>query len=250
MKFSILGFGNLGQAIAMALINSNSVKAGDLSVFDNSPDALALAGSQRFSAQAFTDINRAISGTDVIFLTLKGWVFAEIAANIDKNLLNGKIIVSCMAGETFEKIRSHIGDADIVRAMPSLAISFLEGVIGYTKTAPELAEIFQRFGYAQETEPENIEKFMAFSACGLGFAAYLIDAFAVAGETMGFSVETAAKIAGLTFKNAVDRGGFKETVKAVATPGGATEQGINHMNQSGVQSIVAKAMQQAYGRYV
>ena len=196
------------------------------------------------------DINSAIKNSDVIFLTIKGWVFAEISAEIDRTLLQGKTIVSCMAGETQDSITAKIGDVTLVRAMPSLAIAFLEGVIGYTKAPDALREIFQRFGYAKETEHENIEKFMAFSACGLGYAAYLIDAFAVAGEKMGFSIETAAEIAALTFKNAVDRGGFKNTVRAVATPGGATEQGINYMNSADVHGIVAQAMQKAYERYM
>jgi pyrroline-5-carboxylate reductase len=89
---------------------------------------------------------------------------------------------------------------------------------------------------------------MAFSACGLGYAAYLIDAFAVAGEMLGFSIEQAAHIAKLTFNNAVDRGSFKETVKDVSTPGGATEQGVIYMDACNVHGIVAEAVRKAYER--
>jgi len=249
MKFSIIGFGNLGQAITLALLNSKSAPSGGISIFDNSPEANSIAGSEPFNVNTFSDINAAIANSDVVFLTLKGYVFEELAPQIDKKLLEGKTIVSCMAGETFESISAQIGQTNLVRAMPSLAIASLEGVIGYTKAPVTLAEIFGKFGYAKETESENIEKFMAFSACGLGYAAYLIDAFAVAGEQMGFSIEEAAEIAGLTFKNAVDRGGFKATVEAVATPGGATEQGVNYMNECGVHDIVAQAVQKAYTRY-
>jgi len=250
MKFSIIGFGNLGKALAHALINSKSAKPEEIYIFDKSPEALALAKDNPFNLNALTNINLVITKSDFIFLALKGYVFEEISDQIDKTLLKGKTVVSFMAGETFENIYKHIGDdLTLVRAMPSLAIAFLEGVIGYTKAPPELSEVFHRFGYALETEPENVEKFMAFSACGLGYAAYLIDAFAVAGENMGFSVETAAEIAGLTFKNAVERGGFKGTVKAVATPGGATEQGVNYMDDCHVHEIVAQAIQKAYERY-
>jgi len=248
MKFAIIGFGNLGRALTTGLIKSGSAGANDIHICDKSPEARAIAENEPFHAKASEDINTVIKGADVVFLTVKGYVFDDLSAEIDRSLLAGKTVVSCMAGEPFEKIYSLLGDVDLVRIMPSLAIAFLEGVIGYTKSPPALKEIFHKLGYAIETEPENIEKFMAFSACGLGYAAYLIDAFAVAGEMMGFSVETAAEIAGLTFKNAVDRGGFKETVKAVATPGGATEQGVNHMDNSGVHDIVATAVRKAYER--
>ena len=89
---------------------------------------------------------------------------------------------------------------------------------------------------------------MAFSSCGLGFAAYLIDAFAEAGAKLGFSADVCEQIAAQTFRNAIDRGDWSNTVKAVATKGGATEQGILHMDASDVYGIVAGAVQKAYDR--
>ena len=216
MKFGIIGFGNLGQALVLALINSGSTGAGDITVCDQSAQARALAKSEPYNALVSEDANHVIAGADVVFIVVKGYAFEKIAADIDRHGFEGKTVVSFMAGETFEKIYSLIGEVQLVRAMPSLAISFCGGIIAYTKAPPALAEIFNKFGYAFETAPGNIENVMAFSACGLGYAAYLIDAFAVAGEKMGFSVEQAAHIAKLTFNNAVIRGGFKDTVKAVA----------------------------------
>ena len=248
MKFGIIGFGNLGQALFSAFIKSGSAKSGDFYICEESSELRGLAEGPPYFAHTSDDVDFVVRSSDVIFLTIKGYVFEKIASCIDRSSLLGKTVVSCMAGETFEKIYSLIGDVDLVRAMPSLAIADCEGVIAYTKSPPALADIFNKFGAAYETAPENIEKFMAFSACGLGYAAYLIDAFAVAGEEMGFSIEDAADIASLTFKNAVDRGGFKATVKAVATPGGATEQGLNYMEGCDVHGIVVNAMRKAYER--
>ena len=248
MKYAIIGFGNLGRAFASGLLNSGSAYPDDILVCEKAPDARALAEKEHFTAFPPEEINAAIDKSDVICLTVKGYVFEELSASIDKSRLSGKTVVSFMAGETFEKIYSLIGKVDLVRAMPSLAISFCDGIIAYTKAPPAIAEAFHRLGYAFETDPDNIENVMAFSACGLGYAAYLIDAFAVAGEEMGFSIEQSAHIAKLTFKNAVDRGGFKDTVKAVATPGGATEQGIGYMDQCDVHGIVVSAVRKAYER--
>ena len=246
MKYGVIGFGNLGRSLASGLIESGSAVGSDIFVCEKSPEARAIAESAPYHAHVSEDINFVINNVDVVFLTIKSYVFEKMSAVIDRNGLDGKTVVSCMAGVTFEKIFSHIGKVDLVRAMPSLAISFCDGIIGYTKAPPALAEVFHKFGYAFETTPGNIENVMAFSACGLGYAAYLIDAFAVAGEMMGFSIEQAAHIAKLTFKNAVDRGSFKETVKAVATPGGATEQGVLHMDERDVHGIVASAVRKAY----
>ena len=248
MKFGIIGFGNLGRALASGLLKSGCAVAGDIFICDKSPEARAVAESGLFGASANEDVNAVITASDVIFLTVKSYVFEELSVIIDKRGLTGKTIVSFMAGVTFEQIYSRLGNVSLVRAMPSLAIAACDGVIGYTKAPSDISDIFNKLGFAFETEPDNIEKVMAFSSCGLGFAAYLIDAFAAAGGDMGFSPETSANIAAITFKNAVDRGSFRETVSAVATSGGATEQGILHMDGCGVYDIVANAVRKAYER--
>ena len=250
MKIGIIGFGNLGRALASGLIKSGSAGAGDLYVCEKNPEARAIAESETYQAHAAEDVNFAVSNSDVVFLTVKSYVFEELAGVIDRRGLEGKTVVSFMAGVGFEKIYSLIGEVSLVRAMPSLAIASCDGVVGFTKAPRAVADILDKLGYAFETEPANIEKVMAFSSCGLGFAAYLIDAFASAGHAMGFSPETSGRIAALTFRNAVDRGGFRETVGAVATPGGATEQGVKHMEEAGVYDIVAGAVRKAYERMV
>ena len=244
MKIGIIGFGNLGRALASGLIKSG-YDAGNIFVCDNSEQALTLAAGD-FRMHASDDVNTTIGASEVIFLTVKSYVFEKLAEKIDRQRLGEKTIVSFMAGVPLERLRALIGDVELIRAMPSLAIAVCDGVIGYTKAPPRIAGLFGKLGYAFETDPADIERVMAFSSCGLGFAAYLIDAFASAGETMGFSKETSVKIAALTFKNAVQRGSFKETVTAVATPGGATEQGITHMDESCVYDIISAAVAKAY----
>jgi len=248
MKFGIIGFGNLGKAFSSALLCTGMVRAGDIFVCDNSPQALAAAELKSYQTYPVSDINHFIDIVDVVCIVVKGYVFEELSVSIDRKVLGDKLVISMMAGETFEKIYSQIGNVNLARAMPSLAIATNEGVIAYTKVPDDIAGIFGKFGFAFETEPDVIEKVMAFAACGLGYAAYLIDAFTAAGEAMGFSLDTASHIAALSFKNAGDIGNFRETVKAVATPGGATEQGINYMDSCEVYDIVAGAIQKAYER--
>jgi len=248
MTIGIIGFGNLGRALASGLIASGSARGSEIFICEKSPEACAIAENDPYNANVSGDVNYVAGNSDIIFLALKSNVFEEIAAIIDRHGLNGKTVVSFMAGVSFEKIYSLIGDVALVRAMPSLAISVCDGIIGYTKAPPEAEIIFHKLGYAFETDQEGIGKVTAFSGCGLGFAAYLIDAYAAAGQTMGFSPETSAHIAALTFRNAVSRGDFKSTVKSVATPGGATEQGVLHMDACGVCDIVAGAVRKAYDK--
>jgi pyrroline-5-carboxylate reductase len=275
MNIGIIGFGNLGRALATGLVKSDVVHMGDLRVCEKDPDARAIAEDSPYFAGTSEDVGFAIKDSDVVFLTVKAYVFEELAAGIEKGALDGKTVVSFMAGVTLERLYTlldvepppeppesdendepgmRVEDGQqvatrVVRAMPSLAIASCEGVIGYTAAPADVEEIFGNLGYAFVTAPGDIDKVMAFSSCGLGFAAYLIDAFAEAGRSMGFSEENCTAIASRTFKNAINMRNYRETVKAVATPGGATEQGILHMDGSGVYDIVAEAVRKAYERF-
>lgn len=248
MKISVIGYGNLGRSLVSGLLRSGSVPR-DLCVCDSSLAALSEAES--LGVQTTGNPAAAAEHGEVIFLVVKGHVFNEhIAPLLASVSLEGKTLVSFMAGISMEALQEKLGDVTLVRAMPSLAIASCDGVIGYTKAPEPVAALLGRLGYAFEVRPEEIEKVMAYASCGLGFAAYLIDAFVSAGEHMGFSLQDALKIAEITFRNALDRGDYKGTIKAVATRGGATEQGILHMDAAGVYAIVSGAVRKAYEKMI
>ena len=253
MKISILGVGHLGSALLEGLIKAGSAPT-DILVLDKEERVLSSGGKHPVGAQSVAstaDINEAIDFADAAFIVLKAPVFAELAGELRKPVAAEKTIVSFMAGVQLETLREQIGggahvQCSIVRAMPSLAIAVNDGITGYTAAPSEVAALFHALGYAFECKPDEIEKVAAFASCGLGFAAYLIDAFARAGEALGFSHEDTQVIAAQTFRNAVERGSFAETAQAVATKGGATEQGVMHFDASDVFGITAEAMRRSY----
>ncbi|HHT17765.1 MAG TPA: NAD(P)-binding domain-containing protein [Papillibacter sp.] len=247
MKISVIGYGNLGRSLVSGLLKSGS-QPHDLCVCDASPAALGDAES--LGLVTTNNPAAAAEHGETIFLVVKSHMFDEMAPILASVSLEGKTVVSFMAGVSIDALHSKIGEVSLVRAMPSLAISVCDGVIGYTKAPEQVAALFHRMGYAFEVKADEIEKVMAFSSCGLGFAAYLIDAFVSAGELMGFSLQDSLKIAEITFRNALDRGDYKGTVKAVATRGGATEQGILHMDAAGVFAIISGAVRKAYEKMV
>lgn len=242
MKIGIVGFGSLGRALYSGLVRQ-AIAPADITVFVK---PARIAEISALGSAATDDIAELFATCDTIFLVVKGYVFAELAPKIPRHLIEGKTIVSFMAGVPFDTITNQIGACTLVRAMPSIAIEVCDGVIGYTEAPPEVEAILKNLGYAFKCEPDEIEKVTAFSACGLGFAAYMIDAFAKAGESLGFSYDDAQMIATRTFRNATDRGRYAETVAAVATKGGATEQGILHMQSAGLNAIAAEAVLRAY----
>ena len=247
MKIGIIGYGNLGRSLMDGIIKAAISSGDDIAVCDSAQGARDSA-EKTYGVSVSPDVNFVIARSDVIFLTVKSYVFEELSKEIDRSLLHGKTIVSFMAGVPIEQIENLIGHVELVRGMPSLAISVCDGVIGYTKAPEHVAAIFHKLGYAFEVAPLDIEKVMAYSSCGLGFAAYLLDAYVAAGKQLGFSEEDCIRITGQTFQNAIDRGSYGDTVRAVATKGGATEQGVLHMEASNVRQAISDAVTKAYDK--
>ena len=75
-----------------------------------------------------------------------------------------------------------------------------------------------------------------------------MNAFQLAGQNFGFTPEVCEKIVSMTFGSAIEMGDFEETANAVATKGGATEQGIIHFKESDIKGIINEAMNRAYTR--
>ena len=248
MKIAILGAGNLGSALISGLQGSG-IATEDLLVFEQAEKAKEV--NIIHGVNTTTDMSRAFDFGDVVFLVLKGYIFADLAKRLGVGSASGKSIVSFMAGVTLDTLKAQLVNAiddttKFVRAMPSLSIATRDGVIGHTAATPEVELLLYGLGFAFEVEPDDIDKVTAFASCGLGFASYLVDAFAKAGEAMGFPPQSARSIAARTFKNALERTDFAETVKQVSTRGGATEQGILHFDENDVYGIVNGAVQKAY----
>ena len=102
-----------------------------------------------------------------------------------------------------------------------------------------------KLGYAFEVKEEDIEKVTAFSACGIGFAAYILNAFEQTGKDLGFNKEVSQKIVYNTFRNALESSNYFHTMESVATKGGATEQGILHFNEHHLDGTISEAVHKA-----
>ena len=247
MKIGIIGYGHLGHSLGRGLMRAGISEKAELFICEGSA-ALAAEKTEKHGIRATDDVNLVIAESELIFLTVKAAVFEALAGRIDQALLKGKTVISFMAGMPLSRLHALLGDSDIVWAMPSIAIASCEGIIGYTAAPDNAAAVLEKLGYAFPVSEEEIGKVMAFASCGLGFAALMLDAFSSIGDYFGFSPEISRRITEQTFRNAMDLGDFRATADAVATPGGATEQGINHMNGQNIHSVMQQAAQKAYDK--
>lgn len=249
MRIALIGFGNLGRAFAAGLLKSGFCEKKDITVCAKTEDTLKTAREQ-YGFDAVKDAGQAAKRAEVVVFSVKGNVFVEIAGDFNKVSLKNKSIISFMAGVGKDKIREALCfSGEIVRAMPSLAISDANGIIGYTKNENrEIETLFKRLGFSFTVAESDIEKITAFSACGLGFAAFVIESFVLAGRALGLDEELCEKIARRSFENAAQVKDLQETIASVATKGGATERGLLYMTENSMQETIKEAFGKAYDK--
>ena len=246
MKIGIIGFGHLGRALAKGLLSAGICAAADIAVCEATAD-LARAATSEYGVYASAQVGEVMAHSEYLFLTVKKPALQALAPQMCAVGLNDRLIVSFMAGVPLAFLTHLLPNATIVRGMPTISIADAQGVIGYTPTAdPTLAALFAALGYAFEVPEADIEKVTVMVSCGVGFAAYVLDAFASAGESLNMERGFSETLISRAFADAMRMGNYRELTAAVATKGGVTEQGILTFAEGDLFALVQNAVQSAY----
>jgi pyrroline-5-carboxylate reductase len=244
INISVIGFGNLGRAFVSGLLSGGKVKTENITVCAKSDETLLMA-EKEYGVKTESHLMQSVKAADLIVFSLKPAAFRQVnMADFPTEIP----ILSFMAGVTAEEIRNLTNThSEVMRAMPNLAIEKCEGIIGYTHIQNRLVlDIIKSLGYVYETDEYGIDKLTAFSACGLGLAAYILNAYTEAGTALGLPTELCLEITKRTFISAAENGDYLKTISAVATKGGVTEQGVRYMAENRLDEIIRTAVLKAY----
>ncbi|MCL2670884.1 MAG: NAD(P)-binding domain-containing protein [Clostridiales bacterium] len=247
MKIGIIGLGHLGTAVLQGLLQGG-IPARDILVCEYT-DALATAAVLRYGVRATTNADLPCTDCEVVLLAVRKAALVQIAPRMIATK-GQALLVSFLAGVTAAEQRALLPGYHIVRAIPSLSAAQGRGVIGIAEdTLPgdrtacqKILPLLGREIYVPETD---LEKVTVLGSSGLGFAAYVLDAFSRAGAAMFGNAESAEEIVRSIFTDALRETDFAATHKKVATPGGITERGIAAMERARLEAVFAKALQDA-----
>ncbi len=214
MRIAIVGCGNLGSAIAKALREYEVIAIRR----DLSKIKLECEKSSKIS-----DAKKC----DVVILTLKPQDFREMEMDFQD-----KIVISFMAGVSVEELKRV--SKKVVRAMTTLAAEYGESFVTYCcegispNEEERILKILKNLGEPIKVDEEVVNTSTAF-ASSIAFVSELIEALTFAGVRQGIKRDVAEKLSILTFRGCVklvENYGFRELKYSVATPAGATVEGL------------------------
>lgn len=254
----LIGFGNLGQVFCQGLMRAGFDSR---KLYINARSETTRKEACLLYPQACVCKDKAslVEGADVIFLCVEPSAVETVCRELAELPLKDKTVVSFVSGVSLQILQERLGTDRVLRAMPNLAISVGQGVVGvvnpcafaYDPMYQEILSLLSDLGRVVILDECDIEKLTVTAACGLAYTAILADAYMTAVSGFMGHGKLAKDVAISTFEGALAMlrdMPAEAVVNTVATKGGSTEAGLAHMNEDDIVKMLRETLTAAYTR--
>lgn len=195
-----LGFGNMGQAIYHGLIAANTVRPGQVAVFDVDARKTALVAEETHHAKFMADL---ASRSDILILATKPQDMASALDQLAGAAPPDALYISIAAGIGIEFIQERLGiSARVARAMPNTPALVGAGAaaIAFSETCTEAdriaaATIFEAIGIAETVPEDALDAVTALSGSGPAYFFYFVECLVNAAVESGIPEKQALRLA-------------------------------------------------------
>lgn len=258
-KIGFIGAGNIATAIISGAVKSGILNAGDITVFDIDQNKLTpFIKLGCFAAKNIADL---MTKTDTLFLTVKPQVLEPVLTEVKDYIKDETLIISPVAGAKIGKISALIGGKQkIIRVMPNTPLMYGAGATAITagesvtEAHLDFAEkIFASLGVTAKVDEALMDTVTAISGSSPAFFMRFASEIINEGVRQGLDTKTAkdlvlATMAGSAKMAMQSEKSLDELIRAVASPGGTTEAGLNKMSELDFDKDTAKIIKAAADR--
>ena len=245
MFVSIVGAGNLGQAMANGLL-----KKGFKSFNMSRRNVDLLMPFSRKGIPVFANNSDAIHNSNIVVVCVEPNETLHVIKKMD--LSRNPILISCAPGISIDVLRKHYPNS--ARAIPNTSILVNKGVTTINRDAPvQVEELFEMLGSVYRLNDDLLDAGTVLGACGVAFTMKYMRALTQAGITIGIDKDTSLAISRdlLEGSAAVVKGSHPEIeIDRVTTPKGCTIQGLHKMESQGFSSAVIEGVKSAHSKFL
>lgn len=260
-KISIIGTGNMGEALVSGLINSASSKPKNI-VCTDVRDAKLKDIREKYGVQTTDNNVEAVTQSDIVIYAVKPQIMAAVLNETAEKLDMSKLIISIAAGVPMEAIESCLSkELRLIRVMPNIAAAVKEAAtaIAAGKHASEqdvklAMAIFNSIGKTVFI-PENylMDAITGLSGSGPAYIFLIVEAMADAGVKVGLSRQEALFLSAQTVLGAAKmlietREHPGQLRDRVTSPGGTAIAGLATLEQGGLRTTLINAVEVATNR--
>lgn len=255
----LVGAGNMGGAIATAMLEKKFILPENFYISDRSEENL-----KNFSiAKGNTSTNALdfIKKADVIIMAVKPQMMREILSSYAEKISADTILISIAAGVSVNDLQESSGLTRSIRVMPNTPLLVGKGTSGYffsgIFSAEEKAYItamMETFGLAIECETEEkINAITALSGSGPAYFFRILEIMAQQGEEFGFTEKQSQDIALQTLLGAgmlaeQSPENFSTLRQNVTSKGGTTAAALESFEKNNLPQVLQDGMKAAKNR--
>lgn len=260
MSIAFIGAGKMAEAIISVVLDSEICEPWDVIACDISEERRNYL-AEAFEIAVTDDPLDAIANAETVVLAVKPQDLGALLRQIKPKLGKKHLLISIAAGKTLAVIRRGVGDKPrLIRVMPNLPVMIQEGMSAYcadTSALPKdhklVQEIFGSAGAVLELPERNFHAVTALSGSGPAFVACFMQAMIKAATALKLPPEAAALLANQTLIGTSlylqnSNLSLEEFIQAVASPGGTTAAGLEVLQSSSFDEIIAETLKAAAKR--
>jgi pyrroline-5-carboxylate reductase len=242
MIVGFVGSGNMAAAMARGWTGEF-----EQMLFSDSGSGRARTLAEELGGEAVS--NREIAErADLVVLAVKPAALEEVAGE----LAGARAVLSVLAATPLEKVTDALPDAEAIRAMPNVGVEVRKGVICIAGAAlPEVRAKLGALGHVVELADADFDEATAVMSCAPAFIAVAVEALADAGAAAGLNGELARELVVETAAGTAELLRIRHPVdlrRAVASPGGSTEAGLEALDRMGARAAFEAAVQASLER--
>lgn len=254
-----IGTGSMGGALAVCPCRNFPEKV----IVSNRTMAKAESIAEKYGCRvgSFADVAR--ESRYIIIGTLPGAVCSVISDILPEITASGerKVIVSMSGSTSLAEMEAVAGDVPVIRILPNTPVAVGSGLIFYCagKNATDddvngLMALMSCCGAFEQLDEGLFGAGSAVAGCGPAFAAIFIDALGdggvVAGVPRAKAIRFAEQMLLGTVQLALNTGKHPAQLRdEVASPGGATIEGIKALEEGGMRAAVIDAVVRAWKKH-
>ena len=266
LKILLIGCGKMGSSLLEGIVKSDNF-AGMVDVIEPDIQDFLKEDFKKRKVNFYSDIKekKDTLDYDLIIVATKPNIYEEIFEGLKNNLIinNQTLIISILAGIKISKIEEILGSVPIIRAMPNIAASVLEGMTALIgnkeitrKDIINVDLIFELVGEKVWLENETqMDSFTAISGSGPAYFFFFTECLKNIAIEEGFTEDVSNKISQqiiigsgkLVKDSGIDP---KELRENVTSPNGTTEAGLKTLldNETGLLNKLRQAIIEAKRR--
>jgi pyrroline-5-carboxylate reductase len=220
----------------------------DSILFTDSGSGRAVELAEELGGEALGSNAELAERADLVVLAVKPAKLDQVAAE----LAAAKVVVSLLGATPLEAVQAALPAAEVARVMPNVAVEVRRGVLcvaGFAR--PEVRALLEVLGHVVELPDAQFDAATAVIGCAPAYLALAVEAIAEAGAADGLDPKLARELVVETAAGTAELLRIRhpaEVRKAVASPGGSTEAGLEALERDGAGEAFAAAVRASLER--